>query len=1019
MNHELPGLPRVLRCASSWLWLTIIVTASLQAAEPTREQIAFFENEIRPLLVKHCYECHSDEKKLEGELRVNGRAALLHGGASGPAVVPGKPSESLMIEAVKYRSLEMPPNGKLPDADVAKLVRWVEIGLPWPAEKDSPEPGLEKKEFQFTEEQLQHWSFQPISNPVPPEVNDPDWSRNLVDRFLFRKFQEQGLQPNPLAGRETLLRRVTYDLTGLPPSRKDLHDFLADQSPEAWTKVIDRLLASPHYGEHWGRHWMDVVRYADTSGNASDHPVPDAYKYRNYVIDSLNQDKPYDQFLREQYAGDLLARDAPPEQYEEFVTATGQLAIARRFGFNDTNFLDFHLTLHDLLDTMGQSVLGLTIGCARCHDHKFEPISAKDYYALYGIFSSTKFTFPGAEEVKYPKDLIPALPPQQVEILNAARQAAVSLLDQRIAERELPLVNFEGNLELGKQWPAGWKRDADAQLVENSSSPFTNVFPAGNQSVQLPNSPKNLGFRRPLARQTPETREPFHFNIDFRNISIDAGGDGYYRIALDHPSNRFSPAVELFVNGSHLAIRDQGSWKEIAPLIVGTWYNLQVEVNWSAKTFSGVLSDGTNFWNFTDAPLNSTWDGIVDSWVVDGAGTDSQHARPLREIDNLFVQSVPFPSASEMAPVSVENLQSQIAALRAEVESLKKEKETLTGQLPYPTVYGVHEGKPADARLQFRGEPDRLGEAVPRGFLTILGGEKLSPDCQESGRRELAEWLTSPDNPLTARVMVNRIWLYYFGRGIVATPNDFGVRGERPTHPELLDSLATTFRNEGYSLKAMHRLILTSRAYQLSSSADSHSATADPANTWFWRHNRRRLDAESLRDSWLMLSGKLDVAVGGAHPFPPVSQWKFSQHNPFDAVYKSNQRTVYLMTQRIKRHPFLAIFDGADPNATTGKRDVTTTPAQALFMMNDDFFHELSQSYAQQVMKDSFNETQQVIRIFEEVYSRSATREELEAAHQFRQRYLAMLGKGDNGISESLAAYLRVILSSNEFLYLQ
>lgn len=996
----------------------LLFSLSAGAAEPSPEQVQFFENEIRPLLVKHCYECHSDEKKLEGELRINGRAALLHGGASGPAAVPGKPSESLMIEAVKYRSLEMPPNGKLPEADIAKLVRWVEMGLPWPVEQEHPELEGPKKEFQFTEEHLHHWAFQSIGAPVPPQVDDPLWAGNSIDRFLFREWKQRGIEPHLPADRRTLLRRVSYDLTGLPPTPAELNEFLADQSPDAWSKVVDRLLASPHYGEHWGRHWMDVIRYADTAGNPSDHPVPDAYKYRNYVIESFNKDKPYDQFLREQYAGDLLAEEAPPEQYEELITATGHLAIARRFGFNDTNFLDFHLTLHDLLDTMGQSVLGLTIGCARCHDHKFEPISAKDYYALYGIFSSTKFTFPGAEEVKFPKDLIPALPPQQVEILNAAHRQAVSLLDQRIAEQELPLLNFEGNLEWGKQWPAVWKRDAEAQLVENSSSPFTNVFPVGKQSIQLPNSPKNLGFRRPVAKQTAETAAPLSFNIDFRNVSVDAGGEGYYRIALDHPSNRFSPAVELFVNGSHLAVRDQEAWKKVAPLTLGQWYNLQVTVNWTAKTFSGVVSDGSQSWSFQDAPFNSTWDGVVDSWVIDGAGTGSEQARPLREIDNLFVQTTPFLPASQTAPVTMESLQSQVAALRAEVEPLKKEKADLTDHPPYPTIYGVHEGKPADARLQFRGEPNRLGETVPRRFLSILGGEPLPANCQESGRRELAEWLTAPDNPLTARVMVNRIWSYYFGRGIVATPNDFGVRGERPTHPELLDHLATTFRQEGYSFKAMHRLILNSRAYQLSSSMNPQADAIDPNNTWFWRHNRRRLDAESLRDSWLAFSGELDWQMGGPHPFPQVAQWKFSQHNPFDAVYESNQRTVYLMTQRIKRHPFLALFDGPDPNATTGKRETTTTPAQALFMMNGEFFHQKSRACADRLMKTQASADAQVIDIYEQAYSRRPSDEEMESARQFRARYVATLPDGADREREALAAYLRVVFSSNEFLYL-
>lgn len=1019
MNHDVPGLQRVLQCASFCLWLMIIVTVSLQAAEPTREQIEFFENEIRPLLVKHCYECHSDEKKLEGELRVNGRAALLHGGASGPAVVPGRPKESLMIEAVQYRSLEMPPNGKLPQSDIDKLVRWVEMGLPWPKEETADATGARaSKSFSISDDQRTHWAFQPIENPPLPVAKEADWNRNPIDQFLSSRWQVEGIPPNELADRGTLLRRVTYDLTGLPPTVEELHQFLSDESPSAWEHVVNRLLASPHYGERWGRHWLDVVRYADTSGNPSDHPVPDAYKYRNYVIESLNKDKPYDQFLREQYAGDLLAREAPPEQFEELVTATGQLAIARRFGFNDTNFLDFHLTMHDLLDTMGQSVLGLTIGCARCHDHKFEPISAKDYYALYGIFSSSRFTFPGAEEVKHPKDLVPAIPPEQASQRRHERKRQLADLDRQIAEMAFPLLNLEGNFEGIQAIPTTWKHDAEVELATNSSSPFTNVFPQGTQAVQLPNSAKNLGIRRPVSVQTPETLTPFHFNIDFRNVGGESGGDGYYRIALDHPENGFSAAVELFVNARQLAVREGDRFREIAPLTLSTWYNLQVQVNWHEKQFSGVLSDGTDQWKFESLPFNPHWDGIANSWVVDGHVPGDQNPRPLRQLDHFFIQDSPFLPANETISLTDAKLQERRQQLREPVARLRQEREALAQQPVYPTVYGVQEGTPANTRLQFRGEPGRLGEEVPRGFLEILGGEQLPENCQESGRRQLAEWLTAPENPLTARVMVNRIWFYHFGQGIVATPNDFGIRGAPPTHPELLDWLATRFQQQGYSIKAMHRLILNSRAYQLASSSDSKSREKDPDNTLFWHHNRRRLDAESLRDTWLFLSRELDSTVGGPHPFPAEPTWRFSQHNPFDAVYPSNQRTVYLMTQRIKRHPFLALFDGPDPNATTGKRELTTTPSQALFMMNNEFLHQRSQVYAQRLLTEFPEEQDQIVQLYEEAYTRRPTATELDTAHRFRTQYREKIPEDSNRLSAGLAAYVRVILSSNEFLYM-
>jgi hypothetical protein len=992
-------------------------TTFSQAAEPTREELDFFENDIRPLLAKHCFSCHGDNGKHEGELRLNSRPALLQGGASGPAAVPGKPKESLLIEAVHYRDLQMPPNGKLPDAEVAKLVKWVELGLPWPKGENPDKPvEVAGKKFSISETQRAHWAFQPIAAPVVSVVDDPDWSGNSIDRFLYAAMKKQNLQPNGLADRSTLLRRVTYDLTGLPPSPEELKEFLASDHTSAWEKVVERLLASPQYGERWGRHWLDVVRYADTAGDASDYPLPDAYKYRNYVIQSIAEDKPYDQFLREQFAGDLLAKDAPPEKFEGLTTATTYLALARRFGYNDTNFAYFHLTIHDLVDNMGQAVLGLSVGCARCHDHKFEPVTASDYYALYGIFSSTKFTFAGAEEVRFPKDLIPLVPAAEAARRKAARDDEVAAIDRSLRDKSLPALNLEGSFEVGKTLPPLWKSDSVAALVATSQSPFQNVLPAGSQVIELPNVAGNLGFRRPMPLQTPQTMEILHVNLDFRNVSVAAGGEGRYRICLDNQSN-FSPAVELFVNGAAIATRNGDAWRELAPLEVGTWYNLQFAVNWQSKTFSGTISNATRSWTFADIPLNPSWDGTADSLVIDGHATDVTLVRPSRQFDNIAISTVPFPGPGHVTDLTLVALQEQLTGLQAEYEQAKKRKESLAAQILYPTAYAVSDGVPANTRLQFRGEPTRLGDEVSRGFLEILGGEKLSPEIKESGRRQLAQWLTSPSNPLTARVMVNRVWLHHFGRGIVPTPNDFGVRGEPPTHPELLDYLATGFMKNGWSLKALHREILLSRAYQLSSSADSVSQQSDSTNRWLWRFQRRRLDAEELRDSLLLFSGDLDLTPGGQHPFPPIPSWGFSQHNPFDATYESRKRSLYLMTQRIKRHPFLALFDGADPNSSTGKRESTTTPSQALFLMNDPFVHQQTIKIAQRLLEKNPDQIECVKQLLILAYSRPATEIELSNARSFLERYGAELPAGSDRAALSLAAYARSMLSSNEFLF--
>lgn len=999
------------------LQFSVLQSSLVMAESPRKEDLDFFEKEIRPLLIKHCYECHSAQGKQEGELRLDGRGLLLHGGASGPSVVVGKPKESLLIEAIQYRSLEMPPNGKLPDQDIAKLVRWVEMGLPWPKEEEDSSKQIPMgRVFEITSEQREHWAFQPVRKPVIPDVENPDWNQTAIDRFVFFSRSAQGIQPNGLADRNTLLRRVTYDLTGLPPTPEELEAFLNDDSPEAWSRVIERLLASPHYGERWGRHWLDVVRYADTAGDASDYPVPDAYKYRDYVIRSFNNDKPYDQFIREQYAGDLLAQEAPPEQFSELTTATTLLAMSRRFGYNDTNFHYFHLTIADLLDTMGQSVLGLSIGCARCHDHKFEPISAKDYYALYGIFESTIFTFPGAEEVRHPKELIPLIPRSEAEKRDAERKGKLAEFDRLILEKSMPILSFEGAFEEMKALPSPWKADTTVHLVPNHQSTFTNVFPIGNQVIQLPNAPNNYGFRRPTQPHHRDTKETLYINLDFKNVSVDAGGDGYYRISLDNSSN-YSPSVEIFINGTSLAVRDGAELRELAPVELGVWHNLQFVVNWQAKTFDGTLSNGKQSWSFKDIPFNPNWDGTANSFVIDAHGTDGSKVRPLRQIDNLAIQYSPFLPANEGTKLTAETMKGEIKQVRDGLAEIHKQKEAFSKEATYPTVYAVREGKSANTKLQFRGEPERLGEEVPRRFLEILGGESLPADCNESGRRQLADWLTSPTNPLTARVMANRVWQYHFGRGIVPTANDFGVRGEAPTHPELLDYLATRFQENGWSVKALHREILQSRAYRLASTMNEEAYRTDPGNQWLWRYSRRRLDAESIRDSLLFISDELDLTPGEAHPFPPIEDWRFSQHNPFDAVYASNKRSVYLMTQRIKRHPFLALFDGADPNATTAQRVATTTPLQALFLMNDAFTHDRTIAAAKRVLAERPTDIERVQFLYESAYSRSPTPEEIDELQAFLKSYSERLPNAPDREIQTWAACLRVILSSNEFLY--
>ena len=659
------------------------------------------------------------------------------------------------------------------------------------------------------------WSFQPLRLDVPvPAVKNPAWPKNAIDAFVLARLEEKGLAPVAPADRTALIRRATFDLTGLPPTPEEVDAFLADRSADAFDKVVERLLASPAYGERWGRHWLDLVRYADTAGDSADYPVPQAHLYRNYVIDAFNKDKPYDQFLTEQLAGDLLEASSDRQRNEQLV-ATGYLAVARRFGVRPEARM--HLTIEDTIDVLGKSFLGLTVACARCHDHKYDPVTQKDYYALYGFFSSTRYPFAGSENDQYQKDFVPLAGQPQAE-------AKADALAKKKAELEEQIAALDRK-------------------------------------------------RRMLDQLPPDERQK---------------------------------------------VRDDGR-------------------------------------------------------------------RLRRELGEIIKAGAAVPTAYAVAD----------------------------------------DDEPRDAYVHLRGEPDKRGDKAPRGFLQILGGQTLPADIasKSSGRRELAKWLTDDANPLTARVMVNRIWQWHFGEGLVRTPSDFGARGKLPTHPELLDYLAGRFRDGGYSVKAVHRLIMKSATYQLAAKDDPALASADPDNALWGRFSRRRLDAEQVRDAMLAVSGDLDrTASPGPHPFPPMQKWRFTQHNAFEAVYPTRRRSVYLMTQRIRKHPFLEVFDGADPNISTAQRLPSTTPLQALLLMNDPFVHEQSEKLASRLLNSTGDDRGRVELAYRLALGRAPTEAEAAAAAAYLPRAretLRATGTADGELERAaLASVARALFASNEFAYL-
>ncbi len=1007
-------------------WLACAMSVPTAKAQPNTD---FFESHIRPLLVTHCLKCHG-AKKQEAELRLDSPEHWEKGGLSGPVIIPGKPENSRLLRAVEKNDpdLQMPPGKKKLSAhEIASLQQWIKAGAIAPRQPTTTP--LSK----LTLEQADtFWSFRPVTRPTPPTSKSiARWSRTAVDRFIRSRLDSEGLAPVPAADRRTLIRRATFDLTGLPPTPEDIDDFLNDHQTNPFHKVIDRLLDSKAYGQRWGRHWLDVARYADTAGDGADYPVREAIKYRDWVINAFNADQPYDEFLREQIAGDIIATTGPKELYASRVTATGFLAIGKRYGYKPSPDYQ-HLDFADAIDSLGRSLLGLSIGCARCHDHKYDPISHEDYYALYGIMQSTTWAFPGGEEQKRPSHFPALVPPEEASRLEAKRDAELESLNKQNArlqrERQEKDVNWVAGAldlameaqELGTPLKSPWVCAGPVEVREESQSPYRNVHPKGTRGVHLGSGLKTDGIRYVFPNGLKATSsKTISFNIDFRT-EAGASQKGAYRFYLGQGVVQ-SLAVEFSVTATQFAIRNGAEWENLRPLETGKWYTLQVVINPKEKTYAGVVGARGDLTHFTQKKTAPNWNGIADCFICDATGHIPGPAS-ARDIDNIGLMETAFalPGSPEvMTRVQTEDDKKRIVEIENQLGQLEKQKTTLSETPPYEVAYGVHEGAPVNAHIQLRGEPDRLGDQVPRRFLEVLGADQLPAGDKGSGRLQLADWITRPKNPLAARVLVNRIWHWHFGRGIVATPSDFGFRGARPTHPELLDWLTAEFIASNWSIKHLHRVIMQSRVYQLASVDQPNALRIDPENRLLWKYTRRPLDAESMRDAMLAISGNLDRSKPGPHPFPDVNTWGFTIHHPFHAVYQSNQRSVYLMKQRNRRNPYLALFDSADPNVSIDRRQPTVTPTQALFLMNSKFVHDQADGLAKRIVSAETTTQQRMQLAFELGHGRQPSKHDFDAAVNFVTTYPEQLSGQDPAASEQLAwsALARVILTSNSFLF--
>jgi len=966
---------------------SLCLLASLQPVAAANEDFAFFESKIRPLLVEHCFDCHSGSKT-KGGLSLDSKAGWSKGGDSGPALLPGDPDQSLLIKAVRYTDEDsaMPPKkkgGKLPDSKIALLEQWVKMGAPDPRVASAKIGGMNAVEAKTW------WAFQPLLKTSAPSA--PASASAQIDAFLNARIQSESLQPSAPADKRTLLRRATYDLTGLPPSPQEADAFLADSSPDAFTKVVDRLLASPQYGVQWGRHWLDVVRYADTAGENTDRPLIHAWRYRNWVFDALNKDLPYNEFIRFQIAGDLERASAQRAQLNEGIIATGYLAIARRFGHEISK--DVHLMHEDLIDNLGKTFLGMTLACARCHDHKYDPISAADYYSLYGIFQSTRFSYPGCEASGKPRDMLPLIAKSEADALMKP------WLQKRAQEDALRTKLASAGKTLKKSFTEETALLAAAPIAEGASVAFEQsqktaldqITVHKGEVLLLTVSPnKNHGADSTLVEWTiRDTTSPERVwsvsdlvsSLTESNPHPGAQDAAWCFLSITKDGPVFLHQKATSVNG-HSDIQKWSIGDIPSVFVNSSDQQLMVWTTLPARSF--LIHPGPN------QPVAVAWVSPMDGTIrVQGRVAD---AHPSKGDGVAFeLQHLRTPGTGTALLELGRNLQIPEAGPAPSI----------------PWAYAVAEAPPVNARLQLRGEPEKPGDEIPRRWLGIFGGQPLSKPT-ESGRRELGGWISS--HPVAARVMTNRIWQWHFGNGIVRSPNDFGSRGEKPSHPELLEFLASEFVASGYSIKAMHRLIMQSAAYQRSSDTSESLLQKDPENRLLARFSRRRLAAEELRDSLLSVSGQLDLSPGEVHPFPPEDEWKFTQHSPFNAVYEHTKRSAFLMTQRQRRHPFLSLFDGADPNSSTAQRQTTTVPPQALFFLNNPFLHKQAAAFAS-TLTTIPDDPSRLRRAFRTLFQREPSATELHHATTFLASYRT-------SPEDAWNAYSRILLAGNEFSHL-
>lgn len=952
-------MPRFLQIAALF-W----AISSFPSAKAT-EGFAYFEEKVRPIFIAHCYECHSEEAgKRKGGLWLDRKEGWAHGGDAGPSLVPGDPDESLLVESIRYTDtdLQMPPKSRMSADEVKILEAWVAMGAPDP--RDVVLIGAVRKEPIDFEKARTKWAYRSHQNPEIPRVNGSDSGLDPVDLFLLSDWQKTGLTPAVKANESGLIRRLYYDLTGLPPTVVELGKYLTQPDNERYAAIVDDLLSRPAFGEKWGRHWLDVVRYADSNGGDRNFTFYQAWRYRNWVIDSFNRDTSYYEFIRNQLAGDLLPAVSKEQERGQIIAATFLSLGPKMLTERDKEKLWMD-TADEQLDTVGRAFLGLTLGCARCHDHKFDPVSQVDYYAMAGIFRSTEVVTGTRNGCVNVASWIERPLPVMGEGGDETREMVERLeLAMRLNVEKSFMNKAGGKMALGDLPLAGVIYDeADAELEGNwvKSTYSSNRF--GAEYVH--DDKKGKGENRAIFRG-----------------SLPESGIYEVRIAYSPSGNRAAniPITITAEDGKHRVMLDETKTPSIGGLFqpIGRF---QFEKGARCQVVIGT-------------------EGTGDRYVIVDA------------VQFIALSDIP----RETKAIAALNPDDVDPLLNMNQEELKKELSRLIAALKDAEVaMAPRDARDADdCHLRIRGEVNQRGAKIPRNFLQVLH-DGAPPEIANgsSGRVELADWIVGDDNALLDRVIVNRIWHHLFGRGIVSSVDNFGRLGSGASHPELLEHLASSFRESGGSMKSMIRRLVLSEAYQLSSSATPEMMAVDPANTHFARQNRRRLTAEEIRDSILFVSGELDREPGLA----TANSFGVDLDKPLSFA-KDRKRTVYLPVARNNPATELAIFDAANPDLVSGQRSQTTVPTQALYLLNSEFIHARSAVLGKMAMDAADKPGSEVEWLYQTLLGRAPNPVE-------SQRAMGLIADLSGGAEEKAALEVacghlaHVLLASTEFLYLE